>query len=144
MHIERDVQSALCVILVGDRGTKQSKQGIARELLDVAPVPSHDAAEAGDDGVDYLEQLLGIESVGKRCEAGDIREQGRYQPALFGQLAAGRDKAVRDLLGNKGPEGVSDVQLGFLRGSLCELAPCCSAVPTETRRGRVLAPAGGA
>ena len=38
-------------------------------------------------GIDDLEQLLGIEPVGERGEARDVREERRDEPALLGHLA---------------------------------------------------------
>src|SRR5207244_6015643 len=100
-------------------------------------------AEARDDRIDYFEQVLGIEPVGERGEAGDVGEQSGDEAALFWQLVARLDEDVCDLFGDEATEGVGDVSLGFLRG-LRHLAPGCAAVSAEAGGRKVLAAAVGA
>ena len=64
VHLERDSQCASCVVIMADGCSEQGHERVARELLDVASVTSHDTAQTGDDGVDHLEQLLRIEPIG--------------------------------------------------------------------------------
>ena len=57
--------------------------------------------KAADDRVDDLQQLLWIEPVRERGEAGDVREERGDQPSLLGQLAAGFDEPIGDRPGTK-------------------------------------------
>ena len=77
---------------------EERQQRVAGELLDVAPVAADDAAQSGDHGVDDLQQLLGIEPIGERREARDVREQRGDQPALLGKVAARLDETLGDRL----------------------------------------------
>jgi hypothetical protein len=116
VHLERDEQGTRRVVLVGDRRAEECEQRITGELLDVTLVAADDAAQAADDGVNYLEKLLGVEPIGERREPGDVGEQGGDQPALFRQLSAALDEPIGDRPGDEAPECARDV--GFARGGL--------------------------
>ena len=85
MHLHRDPQGSLGVVFMADWRAEQGQQRVAREFLDIAAVPSDGAAQLGDDGVDHLEQLLGVEAVRQRREARDVGEQRRDEASLLGE-----------------------------------------------------------
>ena len=87
MHLEGDQERSLGVVLVGDRRPEEREQSVAGELLDVAAVAADDAAEGADDRIDDLEQVLGVEPVGKRRESRDVREERRDEPPLLWNLS---------------------------------------------------------
>ena len=70
MHLARGEERALGVVLMCDGRTEEGKDRIAGELFDVALIPVDDVAQCGDDWIDDLEQLLGIEAIGEAGEAG--------------------------------------------------------------------------
>ena len=120
MHLQGDEQRSLGVVLVTHRCAEERQQGISGELLDVPAVVADDAAQTADDRIDDLEQVFGIEPVGKRCESGNVCEERRDEPPLFGNLASrSLDQAVGHGLGNEAPQGLRSVGggRGFLRSS---------------------------
>jgi hypothetical protein len=106
MHLERDEERAVRIVLVRDRRAEEREERVACELLDEAVIAADDAREAADDGVDHLEELLRVEAVGEGGEAGDVREERRDQAPLLLELAALLDDAVCDRRGDEAAERV--------------------------------------
>src|SRR5207249_4877732 len=110
----------------------ERKESVSCELLDIALVAAHDAAETADDRVDHLEQLLGIQPIGKSREAGDVCEERRHKAAFLRKLAAGFDQPLGDGLGDEAAQHLCD-----LRVRIC--GHCGAAVAAEAHSLWVLA-----
>jgi hypothetical protein len=91
VHLERDEEGALRVVLVRNGSAEEGEQGVAGELLDVSLVASDNARESADHRVDDLQQLLRIETVGERREPRDIGEERRDKTAFLRELATRLD-----------------------------------------------------
>ena len=87
VHLDCDRKGSLGVVLVADGCAEEREQRVARVLVD-HPSYRPTTAQAGDQRIDHLDQLLGIEALGEAREAGDVGEERRDQPALVGELAA--------------------------------------------------------
>ncbi len=74
MHLKRHEKRAGGVVLVADRGAEEREQRVARELLDIAFVAVDDPAQRGDDRINHLDQLLGVQTVGERRETRHVGE----------------------------------------------------------------------
>ena len=90
------------VVLVGDRRAEQRHDAVAEELVDRALVAvdlgQHQLEGAGHEGVD----VLGIEALGDRGEAGDVHEEHRDLLALALDRALGREDLLGEVLGGVG------------------------------------------
>ena len=61
VHLERDEQRALGIVLVADRRAEEREHRVTRVLVDRSLVAPDDLAERGDQRVDHLDELLRIE-----------------------------------------------------------------------------------
>ena len=71
---EPRAQGPYGVVLVAYRSTEQCHERVTRELLDVTAMTSDDSAQARDDRIDDLEELLRVEPFRERSEPGHVRE----------------------------------------------------------------------
>ncbi len=105
VHVERCAQRAVGIVAVRDRRSEEREQRIAGVLLDVPLVANDDARQAGDDGVDHLEQLLGVEPFSEAREARQVGEEGGDEAPLLrrprgrGHAAVPAETGTRDVLG---------------------------------------------
>ena len=138
VHLERDEERALGVVLVADRGAEERQERVAGELLDVALVTADDAAQATDHRIDDLEQLLWVEPVGEGGKPRDVREERSDEAAFLRNLSPSLDEPVRDRLRDEAAErlGYIACENRFSRGN-CR-GP---AVAAEAHPFRVLAAA---
>ena len=139
VHLQGNQQRPDGVVLVSDRGAEEGQKRIARELVHIAAVPSHDLGQRPDDRIDHLEQLFGIETVRQRGEAREVGEQAGHQAAFFREPAARLDQPVGELRGDEAPQSRRDVLRLGRRPTF--RAGRGAAIAAETRSLRVLAPA---
>ena len=93
VHVLGRAECPRRVVLVGDRGTEQGEQGVARELLQIAVVAGDDPRHRRQDRIEDLQQLLGLQPAGQSREAGDVGEQGRDPTPLVERPRPGRGGA---------------------------------------------------
>ena len=139
VHLERDGQRSLGVVLVADGCAEEREQRVAGVLVDHALVAPDDLAQAGDQRIDHLDQLLRVEAFGEAREAGDVGEERRDQPPLVRELAARLHEACCDRACDEVLERLGGVLLGGhslrRRG---RRAGGGAALAAELRAGRVL------
>ena len=135
LDAEGRVQRADGVVLVGDGGPEERHETVAEELVNGALVAVNLGQHHLEGAVHELVDVLGVETLGERGEAGDVDEEDGDL------LALALEGALRgeDLLG----EVARGIRLGRRRsprGSTDGLA----ALQTELRAGRQRAAALGA
>ena len=81
-HVERGVERALRIVLVGDRRAEHRHDGIAHELLHEAVVARDRLGEGLEQRVLERAHLLGVEPLGQRGETGDIGEEHGHLPPV--------------------------------------------------------------
>ena len=83
-HVERRVEGALGIVLMGDRRAEHGQHGIADELFHEAVVARDRLGERLEQRVLERAHLLGIEPLGERGEARDVGEEhGHLPPVRF-------------------------------------------------------------
>ncbi len=83
LHAERAAERALRVVLVRDGRAEDDEDGVADELLDRPVVGERVFGEVLEDRRDGLLEDLGVELLGERREAHDIREEHGDEPTLL-------------------------------------------------------------
>jgi hypothetical protein len=87
VHLQRDQQRPCGVVIVRPRGAEHGQDRIAGVLLDGPLEARDDRSQPRHERIDDLHQLLAVDALRQRGEAGDVGEQRRDEPALFGELA---------------------------------------------------------
>ena len=116
VHLERDDQGTRSVVLVRDRSPEEREESIACKFVHVPLVTGNDPALPGDHGVDYLQELLRVETISERRKAGDVGKESGDQTPLFGNLTPRLDEALRNLARNEAAEGFGNVLVSLRLG----------------------------
>ena len=103
LDAEGGVDGAARMVLVGDRGPEERHDAVAEELVDRALVAvdlgEHEVEGPAHEPVD----LLGVEALGQRGEAGDVHEEHRHLFALALERAARGEDLLGQVLRRVGP-----------------------------------------
>ena len=87
-HVERGAHGADRIVFVGDGRAEDGHHGVADILLDGTAVAMDLARHRGEEAGQQRAHILGVEPLGERGRAGDVREEHGDDSPLLGAILA--------------------------------------------------------